>query len=131
MSHRTNIVGARSTFDRTQYALPYAPGVEDHFWHRARNRIVERHLRRSQAVQARPAAVVLDVGCGPGIVVQHLREKGFDCYGVELGHPDVRPAAKPFVQTGTEAIAVGRELRERTATILLLDVVEHIQEPTL
>jgi 2-polyprenyl-3-methyl-5-hydroxy-6-metoxy-1,4-benzoquinol methylase len=73
-----------TTFDAVQYALPYAPGVERHFWNVARNRIVERHLRRALATQRRSGRLVLDVGCGPGIVVDHLRRAGIDCHGVEL-----------------------------------------------
>jgi len=109
--------------------LPYAPGVERHFWNVARNRIVERHLRRALATQRRSDRLVLDVGCGPGIVVDHLRRAGIDCHGVELGKPVVRAEIETYVSICIDAAYVQQDIRERTGTILLLDVVEHIEHP--
>jgi SAM-dependent methyltransferase len=118
-----------TTFDAIRYALPYAPGVERHFWNVARNRIVERHLRRALATQRRSDRLVLDVGCGPGIVVDHLRRAGIDCHGVELGKPAVRPGIERYVSVCIDAADLTQDIRERTGTILLLDVVEHIEHP--
>ena len=117
-------------FNTTQYALPYAAGIEWHFWQLGRSRIVERHLRRVRAGKdVAPDAVVMDVGCGPGITVQHLRRAGVECYGVELGSPEVRPDVQHFIRTGILATAVDADLRARTDTILLLDVIEHLDDP--
>lgn len=118
-----------TSFDATQYDLPYPPGVEHHFWHYARSRIVERHLRHSNSKIANRGALVLDVGCGVGLTVDYLRRVGIDCRGVELGHPEVRSGLDDFVKIGTEARDLPLDIRERTGTILLLDVLEHIQDP--
>ncbi|WP_213741199.1 class I SAM-dependent methyltransferase [Bradyrhizobium sp. dw_411] len=120
---------ATTTFDDDQYNLPYSIGSEHHFWNIARNRIIERHLRRVIAAQQMSNGLVLDVGCGPGVVVDHLRRSGIDCEGVELGRPPVRPGLEPFVRVGTDATSLPQNIRERTSTILLLDVLEHIQNP--
>jgi hypothetical protein len=36
---------------------------------------------------APPGAVVLDYGCGAGVVVEMLREAGYDAYGVDIRWP--------------------------------------------
>lgn len=118
-----------TTFDDDQYNLPYSSGSEHHFWNIARNRIIERHLRRAIAAQHLSNGLVLDVGCGPGVVVDYLRRSGIDCQGVELGRPPVRSGLEQFVQVGTDATSLPQNIRERTSTILLLDVLEHIQDP--
>lgn len=73
--------------------------------------------------------LVLDVGCGPGIVVDHLRRSGIDCQGVELGHPEVCPGLDEFVAVDLQATQLPLETRRRVETILLLDVLEHIESP--
>jgi SAM-dependent methyltransferase len=118
-----------TAFDSAQYDLCYSPGVERHFWHYARWRIVERHLRKLNSQIAGDAALVLDVGCGVGLTVGYLRGVGIDCRGVELGRPAIRPGLEDFVTTGTDACELPFDIRRQTGTILLLDVIEHIEDP--
>ena len=118
-----------TSFDPAQYDLPYSPGVERHFWHYARSRIVERHLRSTNPEIGRDAALVLDVGCGVGLTVEHLLHSGIDCRGVEVGRPSIRPGLENFVTIDTDARDLPLDLRRRTGTILLLDVIEHIEDP--
>lgn len=87
-------------------------------------RVVERALR--QAVQ-RPARV-LEIGCGPGIVLRHLRSVGIDCWGCELGQPPLPAPIAPFVFTGRNCLHLEREFRESIEVLLLLDVLEHIRD---
>jgi Methyltransferase domain len=118
-----------TSFDSDQYDLPYSPGVERHFWHYARSRIVERHLRSTTPQNDPGGTPVLDVGCGVGLTVNYLRRSGIDCHGVELGSPPIRPGLENFVTTGTDANDLPIEIRQRTRIILLLDVIEHIENP--
>jgi Methyltransferase domain len=122
-------MSAQSTdtaFNADQFQLPYSPGVERHFWNYARNRIVQRHLTGMVSKNQ----IVLDVGCGPGIVVHHLRTNGLDCLGVELGAPTVPPHLANHIRTNTTAAALPIEVRSKVSTVLLLDVVEHLEQPT-
>jgi SAM-dependent methyltransferase len=121
--------GSDTAYDSQQYALNYAPGVEKHFWSRARNRIIERLLRRISPKDSGSARLVLDVGCGTGVVVDHLRRAGIDCRGVELGRPSLMPGLEDYVTTGSEAAQLPPADKERVGTILLLDVLEHIENP--
>lgn len=118
-----------TAFDSAQYDLCYSPGVERHFWHYARSRIVERHLRKLNSQIASDAALVLDVGCGVGLTVNYLRGVGIDCRGVELGRPSIRPGLEDFVTTGTDACELPLDIRQQTGTVLLLDVIEHVEDP--
>jgi 2-polyprenyl-3-methyl-5-hydroxy-6-metoxy-1,4-benzoquinol methylase len=115
-----------SAFTTEQYDSAYEEGVEGHFWNFARTRIVERHLRKVSRDPKRP---VLDVGCGVGLVVSHLRSRGIAAFGVELGRPRVRTEAAEFVRTGVSAENLPAEQRLGIETILLLDVIEHIEKP--
>ena len=129
MSSSPPASGSDTAYDSLQYSLNYAPGVEKHFWIYARNRIIERLLRRHSANTSGVAKLVLDVGCGPGIVVDYLRRAGIDCRGVELGHPQLRAGLEDYVAIVLDATQLPSELRQQVGTILLLDVVEHIENP--
>jgi SAM-dependent methyltransferase len=129
MSSTLPASGPDTAYDALQYSLNYAPGVEKHFWIYARNRIIERVIRRISPKTADGAKLVLDVGCGPGIVVDHLRRAGIDCRGVELGLPQLRPGLEEYVTTGLDATQLPLAVREQVGAILLLDVLEHIEDP--
>jgi SAM-dependent methyltransferase len=115
-----------TVFNAEQYASPYPPGIESHFWHQARNRIVLRKLRSV----LQPGGKVLDIGCGPGVVVDHLRRAGVDCSGVDPGSP--RPATSdvaPFLSLGVSAFDLPAAVRNSYSMVMLMDVLEHLEEP--
>jgi len=117
---------ARTVFTDEQYANPYPPGIEHNYWHRARNRIL---LRRLAPVLA-PSARILDIGCGPGIVVDHLRREGLDCAGVDLGTPPPATAeVAPHLRLGVSAFDLTAPERGAISAFLLMDVLEHLPEP--
>lgn len=73
---------------------------------------------------ANPAAV-LDVGCGTGLLVRALREKGVDAVGldvsgqaIEASHPDVRPHL--HVASATEPI------EGRYSLVTCIEVLPHL-----
>ena len=115
-----------TTFSTEQYDNAYPDGGECHWWPLARNRIV----RDAVADGTRPDAAILEVGCGRGTVVESLRSAGYDCCGVEAA--DLRPVsgASDFIRTGTDAVELPVAERQRYDTILLLDVIEHIPDPS-
>jgi SAM-dependent methyltransferase len=128
MTHTTpdGPAGRRETFDLEQYGDAYPPGIEAHYWHQARNAIILGKLRSLTGLER----AVLDVGCGAGITVAHLRAHGIESYGVEAGQPEhVVAGASAFVQTGTHPADFRLVPRERIGTVLLLDVIEHVEVP--
>jgi SAM-dependent methyltransferase len=114
-----------------QFDPAFPPGVEKHFWTMARIEIVTETLRNAARDGLRSSqGRILDVGCGPGIVVGALREKGYDIWGVDLGNPSVVGAALDYVQINKPAQDLEPAFRESIETVILLDVIEHISDET-
>jgi hypothetical protein len=113
-----------TTFDHDQFEAIYPTGVERHYWNKCRNRVIAHRLRTCGA-----QGPMLEVGCGKGLLVDHLRTAGFDITGVELA--DVKPLEHmaAFVRTATDALALDPTYRASVTTILLLDVIEHLEDP--
>jgi hypothetical protein len=114
-----------TVFRHDQYTDTYPVGIERHWWTRARFEIVRK------VVANLPRAKILDIGCGPGLVVAYLRNHGLDCWGCEVGSPNVREAARDFVWPNTDALELIPEFRRTVGIILLLDVLEHLPDPLL
>jgi cyclopropane fatty-acyl-phospholipid synthase-like methyltransferase len=120
---------AGTAFDEAKAGHAYPEGFEDGFWAIARHRILDEALRDAAAAGLRSTGGrILEIGCGPGIVVQAMRAAGHDAWGVELGSPAIRAKSKPYVVTGTPAQALDSAAREAVETIMLLDVIEHIED---
>ena len=112
-------------FSAEQRASAYPPGIGEHFWLRSRDRIVREALQRIGA-----EAPVLDLGCGPGVTVRHLRASGVECRGVDLATYQPIPADLAGVLGyGQDAFALPLASRDAYRTLLLLDVLEHIADP--
>jgi SAM-dependent methyltransferase len=99
--------------------------VGRHFWNLARNHVVLRKLRRGGV----PPGAVLDIGCGRGATVEYLRAAGLDGLGVELAPTRVDERLRPHVTTGVPAESLPAATRERVGSVLLLDVLEHLDDP--
>jgi len=121
------VIQDATEFSGDQFALAYPDGIENHWWHLARNKIIAGVIKAF----AGPTASVLDVGCGQGIAVKYLRAEGIDCTGVEPG--EVKPLfpVEDHVRVGMEAGDLPPAERARYNTILLLDVIEHVSDPVI
>lgn len=118
------VAGAASAFDGDQFHQAYPEGIERSWWSSARNRILtrafERHVPRSSKV--------LEVGCGTGIVTAHLRDRGWDVWGVDIGAPSRGLHAAEHLMLGSDALALPEELRREFEVLALFDVIEHVRE---
>ncbi|HRF78791.1 MAG TPA: class I SAM-dependent methyltransferase [Flavobacteriales bacterium] len=112
-----------SAFQEHQFDAIYPPGVERHYWNVARNAIIAEQLRKVDPGQ------VLEVGCGKGLVVAYLRERGFDVAGVDLATIGVLPEVEEHVRTGVDLFDLDPSRFTITKTVLLLDVIEHLEDP--
>ncbi len=111
------------TYSSEQYDDNYPDGVERSYWNLARNRII---LGAVGPASGR----VLDVGCGRGIVVDYLREHGVDCWGCELGRPrPIQERVSEYLMPGSDAGELEPAFAETVHTVMLLDVLEHLEEP--
>ena len=116
---------ADTTFDGSQFDAIYPLGVERHYWNICRNQVI---VDRLIAIGAQ--GPILEVGCGKGLVVEALREKGFSASGVELAQVRALESIKDHVRTGTDALDLDPSFRNSVKTLLLLDVIEHLEHPT-
>jgi SAM-dependent methyltransferase len=122
------VVGAsRTEFNAEQFANPYPDGIQYHYWTLARNELVLRMLRKEMTD---PAAKVLDVGCGRGITVEHLRRHAINAIGADTGTPKpIVPEVAPYLYLGQGVLTLPIALRKQVQTVLLLDVLEHLPAP--
>ncbi|MBB28958.1 MAG: methyltransferase [Gemmatimonadetes bacterium] len=115
-----------NAFNADQYRSGYPDGIELNYWNSGRNHIIARKLNSFPKTPGR----ILDIGCGRGIVVSHLRKLGLDCWGCDLAQTvpiDNSVGNRLFV--ARDAFELEDEWRATVDTILLLDVIEHIREP--
>ena len=118
-----------SEFNDEKFTDAYPLGIERNFWSIARNEILSRALDEAvrEGLRSKEGRI-LEIGCGIGVVIQGLRNKGHDACGVELSSPPyIVTGASEHVTTGTLAQDLSPGVRESIETILLLDVIEHIE----
>jgi len=112
-----------TAFDQAEFDLAYPDGVERNYWSVARNRILH-----SAIVRAGLADLDwIEVGCGRGQVVKYLRSKNIRSTGVELA--DVRPLSGIEHAVFANMDATALPDRGRFTGLMLLDVIEHIEDP--
>ena len=116
---------AITEFTRLQYSESYPSGIERHFWHRARNAIIANTLSQTNMA----AGSLLEIGCGTGIVVDHLRRRGVDCIGCDLADAPVVDRLRDVVFPGTDFRALPEATRHNIDGVLLCDVIEHVPDP--
>lgn len=109
----------------TDYAAEYATLYNGHWWWRARETFIMDAL---SALPLKRGAAILDVGCGDGLLFDRLAEIG-DVEGIETDGSNVTPggrwADRIRVQPFDESFDPGRAY----SLVLLLDVLEHLQNP--
>lgn len=113
-----------TAYSKQQYDESYPAGIEQLFWHVARNFIIRSWLANS----GMNAAPLLEIGCGRGIIVDYLRRSGLDCIGCDLADPPVPPHLAGVLFPSTDFRALPALTRQRIKGVLLCDVLEHIPE---
>lgn len=111
-------------FTLSQYDECYPPGIEEHFWNSARNGIIATTLAQTGMADDS----LLEIGCGTGIVLEHLRQRGMNCIGCDLADAPVPDRLRAFVSAETDFRALPAETRSKIEGVLLCDVIEHIAD---
>jgi SAM-dependent methyltransferase len=73
---------------------------------------------------------VLEVGCGSGLLLVHLRDAGFEVEGVELSSADAAHGRERYGLSIREGLVESLPLeRGRYDAVILVNVLEHILDP--
>jgi hypothetical protein len=111
-------------FNEEQFQAIYPPGIENHYWTLGRNLIIARILRKHGLANKK----ILEIGCGRGIVVEFLRQRGFDCSGVELAPITIPKEIKSYVWSGLDYVHLAPEFAQTVEVAMLLDIIEHVAD---
>lgn len=115
----------RSVLD-PEYGKQYRFLYENHWWWRAREEILVDELRKR--LPKKPGLSILDVGCGDALFFEQLRQFG-EVEGIEsdLDLLDSRESRRERITVAPfdASFQPGR----RYDLILMLDVLEHLDEP--
>lgn len=114
-----------TAFTKEQFDTIYPDGIGEHYWNHARNRIIYKFMTKHEQINRE----ILELGCGRGVVLEFLRTKAVNCFGVELGDADPFPGCRDVVYTGTDAFELPVKIRRSVETVMLLDVIEHFEDP--
>jgi SAM-dependent methyltransferase len=107
------------------YAAHYRRLYEQHWWWRARERIILTHLERLTPPGG--FGPILDVGCGDGLFLEKLTALG-DPEGVEEDASLVTAAGRARGPIHVGPFDASFRPGRRYALILLLDVLEHLRD---
>lgn len=116
-----------TSYTDKQYEYNYPEGIENFYWTKARNRIILNEIRKNREIRN---SNILDVGCGRGIVTKYLNDNGIKCTGIELAPAAPITGAEKLIITQKNAFEMDDNFKASFQTILLLDVIEHIENPT-
>lgn len=116
---------SRTAFNIDQFDAIYPTGVERHYWNRCRNAVITDVIR-----SIGDHGPILEVGCGKGLVVAYLRKQKLEVTGVELAQVTPLTEVESHVRTSMDAMELDLNERARVQTILLLDVIEHLEYPS-
>ncbi len=114
-----------TNYTTEQFDANYPIGLENFYWTKARNFLLYKKLKQLGITDA-----ILEIGCGRGIVVKYLNQHGMECKGVELSNVQTVEGIAPHqIIIGQDALNMPIYFREHFTTLLLLDVIEHIEQP--
>jgi hypothetical protein len=118
-----------TAFDTAQFESSFPAGIEHDYWTIARNGFVADAIRAARAAGAWSGGLIMEVGCGSGLVAKAMHDEGFPVRGVDLGTPTPIPGAAELITLGCEAKDLPDAERGEVELVLLPDVIEHLPDP--
>ena len=114
-----------TAFNEQQFEAIYPDGIEYHYWTRSRNAMIRDFLTKNC-----PKGPILEVGAGRGLCTAYLRKAGFPVDGVEISPVNPIEEAKPWFLSETDALEIPLEIRSKYTTLVLFDLIEHLEDPS-
>jgi hypothetical protein len=118
-----------TAFDSAQFESSFPAGIERDYWTVARNAFIAEAVRAAREADAWRGGLIMEVGCGSGLVTKAMHDAGFPMRGVDLGRPEPIPGAEGLLTLGVEAKDLPAAEREAVELALLPDVIEHLPAP--
>ena len=115
----------KTQFNKSEFDFAYPVGIEHHYWTISRNFLLARALEKAGLRDE----VMLEVGCGKGLVVAALRTRMMTCWGAELADVTPIPEVSEYVTSNVDATALDDRFRNQVKVLMFLDVLEHIEDP--
>jgi SAM-dependent methyltransferase len=112
-------------FDQEEFLNAYPDGIENNYWTISRNHMLYALIRKNKLHKEK----IIEVGCGRGGVIKYLHDRKIDCLGVELAPAIPHIGAENLILTNTDAADIPEARRKTFTVMLLLDVIEHIEDP--
>ena len=108
-----------SVFPNKLYKEYFPDGIEYHYWHVARFKIINQLIKKI-AITIKG----ISIGCGIGVDVKLLRDYDIDVIGIEPSNVKPIKTIKKYIKTDSSSLLV-----DNYNTIFLLEVLEHLKEP--
>jgi SAM-dependent methyltransferase len=108
------------------YAQHYRELYQEHWWWRAREKVVLETISRYRPPDGWGS--ILDVGCGDGLFFDRLSELG-EVEGVEPAAAALSPTSKHRDRIHVGPFDESFQPGKRYSLILMLDVLEHLDDP--
>lgn len=112
-----------TAYNLDEYTIGYPDGVEHNYWTITRLHVLYKAIAAYSDIKN-----VIEIGCGKGIVINGLRSRGLNVYGCELADVPSIEAVKEYVYPNTDANEMPEEFRNMFDTMMMLDVIEHIED---
>ena len=98
---------ATTNYTTEQFDSNYPLGLENFYWTKARNYILHKTLKRLNITDK-----IVEIGCGRGLVVKYLNDKGIDCTGIELSAVQtVDGINKEKIMVGQDAMTLPNDFK--------------------
>lgn len=99
---------------------------EKNWWYDSRNEFIYLVIRKYSSI-FQPK--IIDIGCGCGILIEYLRNKGFNFVsGIDIEAVFVEEAKKRGNNVELGDIEKGLNLNDKYNVVILSDVLEHIED---
>ncbi|OJV53771.1 MAG: hypothetical protein BGO31_02635 [Bacteroidetes bacterium 43-16] len=113
-----------TAFSEDQFNSVFPENINKHYWNRARNYIIKSYFQQFNFPQP-----CIEIGCGRGSVIAYLAKHHIHIQGVDIADTKAYPEVAAQIKTNTDALLLDDAFTHQFKSLLLFDVLEHIEDP--